>query len=200
MLNTEKKLRSLFHEFIEAFEIFGIHKGDSVMKKSKIINSVKDMAIGSSLLTLISCGNFGTIIKMPAVKEVPGAKYERIIKLNNPFAASDQKFAGLVFVKKGASVCTDYPREEIIKSLDELTAMEKNSFLYFSNYAIAAGGRIFGFVSLPIGYNAILWEDEKNESCKYKVQIIPLDRENNDTGEELPKAGPGGGHGGGHGH
>ena len=170
------------------------------MKKNKIISSIKNIAVGCCALTLISCSGFGTIIKMPVVKEVPEGTYDRIIKLNNPIAEHDKTFAGLVFIKKGASVCTDYPREEIIKSLDDLTMMEKNFYRYFSNYAIEAGGKTLGFVSLPIDYSAMLWEDEKNESCKYKVQIIRLDKENNDIGEELPKAGHGGGHGGGHGH
>ncbi len=170
------------------------------MKKNKKVHPIKNMAVGFCALAFIGCGGFGTIIKMPEVKEVPAGQYARIIKLNNSMDAPDKAFAGLVFIKKGASVCTDYPREEIIKSLDDLTIIEKNSYRYFSNYAIKAGGEIFGFVSLPIDYSAMLWEDEKNENCKYKVQIIRPDKDNNDTGEELPQAGSGGGHGGGHGH
>jgi hypothetical protein len=165
------------------------------MMQNKIINSIKNMAVGFGTLALISCSGLGTIIRMPEVKEVPEAQYERIIKLNNPMAAPDKIFAGLVFVKKGASVCTDYPRQEIIKSLDDLTIMEKKSHRYFSHYAIEAGGKTLGFVSLPIEYHAILWENKQDENCKYKVQIIPLDKENNDIGEEIPKAGPGGHHG-----
>jgi hypothetical protein len=170
------------------------------MKKFRIINSINNITIGFCALALISCGGFGNIVKMPEVKEVSAGQYERIIKLNNPAAASDKTFAGLVFIKKGASVCTDYPREEIIKSLDDLTMMEKNSYRYFSNYAIQAGGETFGFVSIPIDYNAMLWENEKDEKCQYKVQITWLGEKNSDIGEEMHRAGPGGGHGGNHGH
>ena len=170
------------------------------MKKNKIINSIKNITFGFCALALISCSGFGTIVKMPAVKEVPAGQYELIIKLNNPAAASDKTFAGVVFIKKGASVCTDYPRQEIIKSLNELTTMESNSYRYFSNYAIQADGRIYGFVSIPIEYSAMLWENEKDENCKYKVQITWLGEKNSDIGEDIHKAGPGGGHGGGHVH
>jgi len=58
---------------------------------------------------------------MPEVKEVPPGHYETIIKLNDPEGIPDKTLAGLVFIKKGANVCTDFPRQEIIKSLDELT-------------------------------------------------------------------------------
>jgi len=135
---------------------------------------------------------------MPEVQNVPAGQYGRIIKLNNFSAAPDKTFAGLVFVKKGASVCTDYPREEIIKSLDELSMMEKNAYRYFSNYKIAAGGKTYGFVSIPVEYQATLWENEKDETCKYKVQITWLGNEHNDNGGEIPQVGRGGGHGGGH--
>ncbi|HUN53626.1 MAG TPA: hypothetical protein VMU29_00570 [Smithella sp.] len=170
-----------------------------MMKKNKLIDSIKKMVPGFCALALINCAGFGTIINMPAVKNVPAGPYERIIKLNNPAAAPDRTFAGLVFIKKGAKICTDSPREEIIKSLDELTVMEKNSVRYFSNYKIEADGRIYGFVSIPVEYNAMLWKNEKDENCKYKVQITWLGEENNGTGDEVPKSGYGGGHGGGHG-
>jgi hypothetical protein len=170
------------------------------MKKNKIINAIKNMAPGFCALALISCGGFGTIVKMPEIKDVPTGQYERIIKLNNPAAAPDETLAGLVFIKKGASVCTDYPREEIIKSLDDLTIIEKNSYRYFSHYAIEAGGRTYGFVSMPVDYNVMLWENEKDENCKYKVQIIWLGERNGNISDETHKAGHGGSHGGGHGH
>ena len=170
------------------------------MNKNKIINSIKKIAPGFYVLALINCGGFGAIVNMPVVKDVPAGQYERIIKLNNPVAAPDRTFAGLVFIKKGAKVCTDYPREEIIKSLDELTVMEKNSYRYFSNYAIEADGRTYGFVSIPVEYSAMLWENEKDENCKYKVQITRLGKENDDIGEGVPKSGYGGSQSGGRGH
>jgi len=168
-----------------------------MMKKNKISSFIKSIALGFCALVLINCGGFGTIVRMPEVKEVPAGPYERIIKLNNPGGAPDKTLAGLVFIRKGASVCTDYPREEIIKSLDELTMMEKNSYRYFSNYEIAAGGKTYGFVSIPVEYQATLWENEKDETCKYKVQITWLNVEHNNIGGEIPRSGHGGSHGGG---
>jgi len=165
------------------------------MKKNKIVDSIKNTMIGFCMLALMGCGGFGNIVKMPEIKEVPTGTYEHIIKLNNPAAVSDKAFAGLIFIKKGASVCTDYPRQEIIKSLNELTMMERNSCLFFSNYAIASGGKTFGFVSVPVEYTVMLWENEKDEDCKYKVQITWLGEKNSNTGEERHNAGSGGGHG-----
>ena len=166
------------------------------MNKNKIINLIKKLASGFYALALINCGGFGAIVNMPAIKDVPAGQYERIIKLNNPVAAPDRTFAGLVFIKKGAKVCTDYPREETIKSLDELTMMERHSYQYFSNYTIKVGVKTFGFVSLPIDYQTNLWENNKDENCKYKVQIIlPYSPNGNYDGEGI-KAGSGvGGHG-----
>jgi hypothetical protein len=165
------------------------------MKKINIKNVVCNLALGLGSLSLVSCSGFGTIVKMPKVKEVPGSQYERIIKLNNPSGSPDETLAGLVFINSGASVCTDYPREETIKNLDELTMMEKRSYKYFSKYAIEAGGKIFGFVSIPVDYQAILWQNEKDENCQYKVQIIWLGKESNDIMDRETKAGSGGGQG-----
>ena len=131
---------------------------------------------------------------MPEVNEVPSGHYE-IIKLYDPEGLPDKTLAGLVFIKKGASVCTDYPRQEIIKSLDELTMTEKNSYRYFSNYAITAEIETLGFVSIPIEYIAILWKNEKDENCKYKVQVEYINKERGDFDGEINETGRGGGHG-----
>ncbi len=74
--------------------------------------------------------------------------------------------------------------------------MEGHSYQYFSNYAIKVGVKTFGFVSLPIDYQPNLWENKKDENCKYKVQIIlPYSGDGNYDGEGI-KAGSGGvGHG-----
>lgn len=162
------------------------------MKKSELINSIKSITFGFCALALIGCRGVGTIVKMPEVKSVPEGNYESIIKLENPAAAPDKIFAGLVFIKKDASVCTDYPRQEIIKSLDALTIMERNSYRFFSSYAIAKDGKTFGFVAVPIDYTVMLWETEKDESCKYKVQITWQDERNGSIGDEIHKAGHGG--------
>jgi len=165
------------------------------MKKINIKNVVCNLALGLGSLALVNCSGFGAIVKMPKVKEVPAGQYGRIIKFNNPAGSPDETFAGLVFIKEGASVCTDYPREETIKNLDELTMMEKRSYNYFRNYEIKAGDMTFGFVSIPVDYQAILWQNEKDEDCQYKVQIIWLGKESNDIMDRETKSGSGGGQG-----
>ncbi len=167
-----------------------------MMKRHNIKNVIRNTALGLGALVLINCGGYITIIKMLEVNEIPGGQYERIIKLYNPEGISDKTLVGLVFIKKGAKVCTDYPREETIKSLDELTMMERHSYQYFSNYAIKVGGKTFGFVALPIDYRANLWENKKDEGCKYKVQIIlPYSVDGDSNGEGIKAGSAGGGHG-----
>jgi len=132
---------------------------------------------------------------MPEVKEVPPGHYETIIKLNDPEGIPDKTLAGLVFIKKGASVCTDFPRQEIIKSLDELTMTEKNSYRFFSNYAMTTEVETLGFVSIPVEYITILWKNEKDENFKYKVQVEYINKERGDFSGERNETGHGGGHG-----
>lgn len=163
-----------------------------MMKKGIFKNRIKNMVLGLGVLVFLGCGSMGTVVKMPQVKDVPEGKYESIIKLENPAAPPDKKFAGLVFIKKGASVCTDYPRQEIMKSLDDLTVMERHSYKFFTHYAIASGGKTYGFVSVPLEYNVMLWNNEKDESCRLKVQLIWLEERNSSLGDEMHKAGPGG--------
>jgi hypothetical protein len=165
------------------------------MNRHNIKNLTRSTALGLSTLVLISCSGYNKIVKMPEVNEVPPGQYERIIKLNDPEGIPDKTIAGLVFIKKGANVCTDYPRQEIIKSLDELTMTEKNSYRYFSNYAITTEIETLGFVSIPIEYRAILWKNEKDENCKYKVQVEYINKERGDFGGERNETGHGGGHG-----
>ncbi len=163
------------------------------MKRYNIKNLTRSTALGLVALVLISCSGYNTLVKMPEVNEVPSGYYETIIKLNDPEGIPD--IAGLVFIKKGASVCTDYPRQEIIKSLDELTMTEKNSYRYFSNYAITAEVETLGFVSIPVEYIVILWKNEKDENCKYKVQVEYINKERSDFDGEINETVPGGGHG-----
>ena len=165
------------------------------MTNNSLKNVIRNMALGISILAFVGCSSYSTIIKMKEIKEVPGGQYERIIRLNNPEGISYKKLAGLVFIKKGTKICTDYPREETLKSLEDLTMMEKTSSRYFINYAIEVGGETFGFVSLPVSYSAILWENKK-EDCKYKVQIIlPYIERNNFDGEGAKARAGGGDHG-----
>ena len=165
------------------------------MKRHNIKNSTRSTALGLSALVVIGCSGYNTIVKMPEVNEVPSGHYETIIKLNDPEGILDKTLAGLVFIKKGANVCTDYARQEIIKSIDELTMTEKNSYRYFSNYVITAEVETLGFVSIPIEYRAILWKNEKDENCKYKVQVEYINKERGDFGGERNETGHGGGHG-----
>ncbi len=88
------------------------------------------------------------MIKKHEVKEIPEIQFERIIKLYNPEGVPDKTLAGVVFIKKDAKVCTDFPREITIKSLDELDPVEKQTYTQLSNYAIKSGEEIFGFVAI----------------------------------------------------
>jgi hypothetical protein len=82
-----------------------------------------------------------------------------------------------------------------MKSLDELTMTEKNSYRYFSNYAITTEIETLGFVSIPIEYRAILWKNEKDENCKYEVQVEYINKERGDFSGERNENVHGGGHG-----
>ena len=165
------------------------------MKRLNIKYLTRSTTLGLSALVLISCSGYSTIVKMPEVKEVPPGHYETIIKLNDPEGIPDKTLAGLVFIKKGASVCTDFPRQEIIKSLDELTMTEKNSYRFFSNYAMTTEVETLGFVSIPVEYITILWKNEKDENFKYKVQVEYINKERGDFSGERNETGHGGGHG-----
>jgi hypothetical protein len=152
---------------------------------------------GLILLALVGCGGYGTIIKKYEVTEIPSIQFERIIKLYNPEGIPDKTLTGVVFIKKGAKVCTDYPREETIKSLDDLDMVEKQVYTRYSHYAIKVGDEIFGFFSIAQDYRANIWENIKDEDCKYKVQIIIPERVKG-TGDSGLDPGVGtGGHGGG---
>ena len=153
---------------------------------------------GLVMLALVGCSGYGTIIKKHEVTDIPNIQFERIIKLYNPEGIPDKTLAGVVFIKKGAKVCTDYPREMAIKSLDELDMVEKQVYTRFSNYAIKAGDEIFGFVSIAQDYRANIWENIKDEDCKYKVQIIIPESVKGTSGGGLdPGVGAGGPGGGG---
>jgi hypothetical protein len=162
------------------------------MKRHNIRNLIRSNVFVLSALVLISCNSYNTIIKMQEVKEVPPDQYDRIIKLNNPEGVPYKTLAGLVFIKKGANVCTDYPRQEIIKSLDELTMTEKNTYQYSIYYAITTGTETLGFVSIPVEYRAILWKIEKDENCKYKVRIEYINEDRGIFGGEGNESGHGG--------
>jgi hypothetical protein len=142
------------------------------MKNNNMKSGIKITTLGLLALTLIGCSGYNTIIKKLAVESIPEDKYERIIKLNNPDGMPDKTLAGLIFIKKGAKVCTNYPREEVITSLDELPVMEKNAYRFLSTYAIKVGEKTFGFIAIPLDYRAIIWENTKNTECQFKVDII----------------------------
>jgi hypothetical protein len=149
-----------------------------IMKSCNMKNVIRNIVLGFCASALVGCGGYNTLIKMPKVNAIPGDQYERIIKLYNPEGEPDKTLAGLVFIKKGAKVCTDYPREVNIKSLDELETLEKQAYPYFTNYVIKVGDETLGFVSIAVEYNVNLWENKKDEDCNYKVQLVsPFDRE-----------------------
>ncbi|MEE9913329.1 MAG: hypothetical protein K4571_16590 [Deltaproteobacteria bacterium] len=123
------------------------------------------------------------VIKMSKVASIPDDSYERIIKLNTPSTPDNRTLAGIVFIKKGASVCADFPRTEMIKSFADLQSTEKGWYLRFTKYAIKIGDETLGFVALSAEYDAILWVNKKNETCRYKVQVVPPENMIDDTSE-----------------
>lgn len=122
---------------------------------------------------LFACGCSGySVISRQTVAEVPAAHYERIIKLHNPDGQPDRTLAGLVHVTGQATVCTDYPREEVIRSMDELTMLEKYAFANFLNYIIQDGTVTAGYVSIPVDYRIVIWRKDKHPECTYKVEVV----------------------------
>jgi hypothetical protein len=140
-----------------------------------ITNTLRHTSLCLCFLFLIGCSGYSVLPKQQA-PDIPNVRYERIIKLYNPEGIPDKTLAGIVHVTGKATVCTDYPREETIKSLDDLTAMEKLAFANFQNYAIKDGEELLGYVSISISYRANIWRNKKDPICKYKVQIIMPER------------------------
>jgi hypothetical protein len=135
-----------------------------------IIDIALRVLIGVGIFWLAGCSH--NIIQKQHVADIPRDRYVRIIRLDNPEGLPDRTLAGIVHVTGRATVCTDYPREEIVRSLDDLPVMEKKAYAYFDHYAIRDGGEILGYVSLSIGYQAIIWSNENDPECRYKVQIV----------------------------
>jgi hypothetical protein len=164
------------------------------MKRNSIKSIFSYTILGLGALFFINCSGYNTVVKMQEINVVPVGQYERIVKLSNPDGAPYKTLAGVVFIRKGASICTDYPREEVIKSIDELSMIEKHRYPYFSNYEIKSEAETWGYISIPVDYRVILWKNETDENCKYKVQIISIYKERSDVSEETPKS-ESGGHG-----
>ncbi|MBN1473908.1 MAG: hypothetical protein JW914_04775 [Syntrophaceae bacterium] len=163
----------------------------------KVFNtSITTAAAGLLLFALAGCASFGTVIAKHEVKEIPDLPYERIIRLYNPEGVPDKTLAGVVFIKKGAKVCTDFPREIIIKSLDELDPVEKQTYTSFSKYVIKSSEEIFGYAAIAHDYRVNFWENLKDENCHYKVQIVipePAVRGTTGAGVGIGAGGHGGG-------
>ncbi|HDQ03471.1 MAG TPA: hypothetical protein ENN23_02705 [Deltaproteobacteria bacterium] len=125
-----------------------------------------------NMAALTGCAGFGTIIQKHEVAEIPEITYERIIRLYNPDGVPDKTLAGVVFVKAGANVCTDFPREVIITSLAELEGQERQIYEYYEKYAIKPADEILGYIAIAYEYRINIWENLKDENCQYKVQIV----------------------------
>ena len=134
-------------------------------------NFIKSVSV-CLLLAMMGCDGY-TIIPKQEVSGIPNAPYEQIIKLENPEGAPDRTLAGVVHATGKATVCTDYPRQRVLKSLDDLEKPEKQAFAHFQNYAIHDGDETFGYVSLPVEYGANLWRRDTDPVCTYSVQILP---------------------------
>ena len=135
-------------------------------------NSIRKTAYVLALLIISGCNGYNNFIKKQEVANIPEDQYERIIKLSNPEGSPDKTLAGLIFIKKGAKVCSNYPREETIRSLNELELMEIHAYPFFSTYAIKVGEEIFGYIAIPVDYRANIWENKNNAECQFKVDII----------------------------
>lgn len=146
------------------------------MKTTNIISQTVIALAGFSMLLMTGCSTYRAVIEKQAVTVIPEERYERIIKLYNPEGAPDKTLAGIVFIKEGAKVCTDYPREETVKSLDDLDMLEKYAYQFFRRYAIADEGRVFGYFALPLETRALIYKNSKPEDCIYKVVIIEPER------------------------
>jgi hypothetical protein len=165
------------------------------MKKT-ISTSIVFAVSGLILFALAGCASFGTVIAKHEVKEIPALPYERVIRLYNPEGVPDKTLAGVVFIKKGAKVCTDFAREVNITSLDELDSVERQTYTRFSKYAIKSGEEIFGYVAIAYDYRVNFWKDLKDENCRYKVQIVIPNAEvkgNSGVGVGIGAGGHGGG-------
>jgi len=140
--------------------------------KNLLKNSLKLLLCGICLLALFGCGAYSVLSKR-TVETVPEGQYSRIIKLYNPDGMPENTLAGVVHIIGGASVCTDHPREERIKSLDDLDILEKKAFPYFRNYILEDRGVRLGYVSIPVEYRVNLWRNDRPDAtCRYTAQII----------------------------
>jgi len=140
--------------------------------KSRILRNALRYGLAAAVLfSFLGCAG-PNIIREQAVPGIPPGKYSHIIRLYNPEGEPERSLAGLVISTGSATVCSDYPREIIIKSLDELPLMEKKAFPYFNNYVIRDKDEIVGYVSLQIGYRTVIWRTAKDPACAYRAQIV----------------------------
>ncbi len=140
--------------------------------KSRILRNALRYGLAAAVLfSFLGCAG-PNIIREQAVPGIPPGKYSHIIRLYNPEGEPERSLAGLVISTESATVCSDYPREIIIKSLDELPLMEKKAFPYFNNYVIRDKDEIVGYVSLQIGYRTVIWRTAKDPACAYRAQIV----------------------------
>ena len=139
--------------------------------RDRVGNFIKSVTV-CLLTAMMGCSGHG-IIQKQEVSGIPDAPFERIIKLENPEGTPDKTLAGVVHIVGKAAVCTDYPRQRVIKSLHDLEEIEKKAFAHFQNYAIRDNNETLGYVSIPVEYGANVWLREKDPACKYSVQILP---------------------------
>lgn len=139
--------------------------------RNRVGNFIKSVSV-CLWIAMVGCSGYG-ILQKQEVSGIPDSPYERIIKLENPEGAPDRTLAGVVHVTGKATVCVDFPRQRVIKSLDDLEKPEKQAFAHFQNYAIYDGDETLGYVSLPVEYGANLWRRDTDPVCKYSVQILP---------------------------
>lgn len=138
-------------------------------------NITRHTSLCLCFLLLAGCSGY-CIIPRHTVPGVPDTGYERLIKLYNPEGLPENSLAGIVHITGKATVCTDYPRQETINSLDDLSLMEKLAYPYLRVYAVEDGEVIFGYVSVSIDYRVNIWRNENAPDCRYKIQIVMPER------------------------
>jgi len=129
------------------------------------------VAVLCAVVLVAGCSGYSVLTRQ-TVDEVPAARYESIIKLHNPDGQPDKTLAGLVHVTGQATMCTDYPREEVIKSLDELTMPEKHALASYLTYVVRDGDITAGYVSIPVDYRIVIWRRDAHPECTYKVEVV----------------------------
>ena len=130
---------------------------------------------------LCACSFSERVIKSEVVKDIPGKKYEKIIRLDTPDGIPLEPDAGFVYVLPDGKVSTDFPREIFVKNLDSLDKYEKLNQDHMQKYIIRdSRGVVRGYYEILPQYRAHLWE--KGDEILLQI-IIPQSRDTRKDGD-----------------